>query len=73
MAKPVPKARVHVDSYYVDPETTALCMAAEEGKGKIMLVRPNERVVRRSYGYLTAGLVVAALLLGLLLGRFLIG
>jgi hypothetical protein len=73
MAKPAAKARVHVDSYYVDPETAALCMAAEEGKGKIVLVGHNERVVPRGYRYQMAGLVIAALLLGLLLGRFLGG
>jgi hypothetical protein len=35
--------------------------------------RFDDVVIPSSYWYLTAGLVVAALLLGLLLGRFLIG
>jgi hypothetical protein len=49
MAKPAAQVPVHVDSYYVDPETAALCMAAEEGKGKIVLVGTNERVVPHWY------------------------
>jgi hypothetical protein len=53
--------------------------------GKAIKVRPGERirpkkfarfddpVIPRSYWYLTAGLAAAALVLGLLLGHFLLG
>jgi hypothetical protein len=72
MARPAAKAHVHVDSYYVDPQTAAICKAAEEGKGKIVLVGNDEWVVPRWYWHLSAGLVIAALMLGLLPGRFLL-
>jgi hypothetical protein len=54
-------------------------------KGKAIKVLPGERirpkkfarfddpVIPRSHWYLTAGLVAAALVLGLLVGRFLLG
>jgi hypothetical protein len=71
MANQSPDPKGAVTSYLFDVEAVKPPPGVRVRARKF--ARFDDPVIPRSYWYLTAGLVAAALVLGLLLGRFLLG
>ena len=71
MANPAPDPKSDVPSYLFEVE--AVKVPPGQRVRPKPLARFDDPVIPRSYWYLTAGLTAAALVLGLLVGRFLLG
>jgi hypothetical protein len=73
MANQSPKPEGQAPKTFYKFVGKALAVPPEQRVRRRKLVHLPEPGIPRSYWYLTAGLVLAALMLGLLLGRFLLG
>jgi hypothetical protein len=73
MANPSPEPQKQVPKTVYEFDVKAIKVLPGERIRPKKFARFDDPVIPRSYWYLTAGLVAAALTLGLLLGRFLLG
>ena len=72
MANPLPEPQKQVPEKFLKISVKAIKLPPGQRSTAKKLPRFDDPVIPRSYWYLTAGLAAATLVLGLLLGRFLL-
>ncbi len=73
MASPSPEPQKHAPEMFRKTTVKAIKLPPGQRSSTKKLPRFDDPVIPRSYWYLTAGLAAASLVLGMLLGRFLLG